>query len=208
MYFSHGFLPNTFRQHGIFVIVCHAGGNRTDKLLQGNRIMPSVFTAPLYTADVGRVEGDRPIRVVLRAFEYRIGSATSNDKIQIPVGYCSDGASVPRVFRSIISPWGKYAQAAIVHDLLYSTNARPRQESDDIFAEAIEVLGRDLSDQGTWSGSASSWWGWMGVRIGGASGYRNGASNYVVRASRAKDRALQKDPELATVIITDPADLI
>lgn len=170
--------------------------------------MPSLFTAPLYTADVGRVEGGRPIRVVLRAFEYRIGSKTSDDVIEIPKGYCSDGASVPRIFNSIISPWGKYAQAAIVHDLLYSTNARSRSESDNIFAEAIEVLGRDLSDEGTWRGTFSSLWGWLGVRIGGAGGYRNGASNYITRARRAKSRADKKDPDLSKIIITDPAKLV
>ncbi len=39
--------------------------------------------------------------------------------IVVPVGFITDFASVPRLFWWLVSPWGKYGKAAIVHDFLY-----------------------------------------------------------------------------------------
>jgi hypothetical protein len=41
----------------------------------------------------------------------------------------------------LIPRWGKYGKAAIVHDFLYWDQGRTRKESDDIFREAMGVLG-------------------------------------------------------------------
>ena len=91
---------------------------------------------------------------VIRTFRYHVGSRDSGAVITIPAGFITDFASSPRIFWSIVSPWGKYGKAAIVHDLLYHIHGfiedRPngftrwpvtRKEADDIFLEAMEVLG-------------------------------------------------------------------
>jgi lysozyme family protein len=65
-----------------------------------------------------------------------------------------DGASVPRIFWSIVPPWGQYGQAAAVHDYLCEyltvmTKEGPkritRKRTDQIFEEAMQVLGVDGS---------------------------------------------------------------
>jgi hypothetical protein len=67
-----------------------------------------------------------------------------NKKIQvdIPEGFKSDGASIPKIFWSIIgSPWtGKYARAALIHDFCYWKQIFTRKISDVIFLDAMEVL--------------------------------------------------------------------
>ena len=62
--------------------------------------------------------------------------------ILIPVGFKSDGASIPKLFWSVIgSPWtGKYGFAALTHDYLYHIQLYTRQESDLEFYRAMQVL--------------------------------------------------------------------
>ena len=63
--------------------------------------------------------------------------------ITIPKGFFTDGASVPRIFWNIFSPWGSYFSAALVHDFLYSKDSSDtfpvddRLVADKIFKEAM-----------------------------------------------------------------------
>jgi hypothetical protein len=71
---------------------------------------------------------------------------TPAGKITIPAGFKTDFASVPRAFWSIIPPWGKYSEAALVHDYLYSAASKAiksmsRKEADDIFLELMKEAG-------------------------------------------------------------------
>lgn len=117
------------------------------------------FSAPLqiqYDAEASKILGADHWRVV-REFRYFIGSENSKRWITVPAGYLTDGASVPRIFWSIIPPWGAYGQAAVVHDILceylsivVSGKIVPitRQRADEIFSEAMAVLKvpqRDIS---------------------------------------------------------------
>ena len=43
--------------------------------------------------------------------------------VTVPAGFQSDGASTPRIFWSIIPPWGIYGQAAVLHDYLCQTRS-------------------------------------------------------------------------------------
>lgn len=166
------------------------------------------FTAPLYTADIGRVEKGRPIRVIINPFEYGIESENDDDRIFVPDGYCSDGTSVPIFLRGIFPVWGKYAQAAIVHDLLYATNAQSREEADMIFRDAILVLGRDIeADQPTMGCKALANLAYWAVRLFGKRPYMNGPAEYPKLAARAKARALKKDTKLAKRILLSINDL-
>lgn len=61
--------------------------------------------------------------------------------IEVPVGFVTDFASVPRLFWRIVPPWGAYSPAAVVHDYLYQNHLVSREEADRIFLELMTVLG-------------------------------------------------------------------
>ena len=44
---------------------------------------------------------------------------TAYEPVQVPVGFVTDFASIPRLFWSLLRPDGLYAYAAIIHDYLY-----------------------------------------------------------------------------------------
>ena len=68
-------------------------------------------------------------------------------EISVPVGFVTDGASVPRIFWNIFSPFGVYFPAALIHDFLYSKSSNQqhegltRKQSDQIFLGAMQELG-------------------------------------------------------------------
>ena len=84
--------------------------------------------------------GGRKVRLV-ESFSYDIGKK-GGTTIEIPAGFVTDGASIPRIFWFIIgSPMtGKYRAAAILHDFLYYTAKYPRKRCDEVFLEAMTVL--------------------------------------------------------------------
>ena len=68
----------------------------------------------------------QPFRVRLRELGERV--------IEVPQGFETDFASVPRFFWRVVPPWGRYSPAAVVHDYLYSTgkNVHYRPEKFDV----------------------------------------------------------------------------
>lgn len=58
--------------------------------------------------------------------------------VHVPRGFVTDLASVPRMLWSIFPKTGRYAYAAIVHDYLYWTQDRTRDEADAVLAAAME----------------------------------------------------------------------
>lgn len=83
---------------------------------------------------------DRFLWKVHEPFDFYL-SDDKNDVIEIPVGFLTDLASVPRIMWSFLPPDGKYAKAAIIHDYLYDNALRTKQEADLIFLDAMTVLG-------------------------------------------------------------------
>jgi Protein of unknown function (DUF1353) len=61
--------------------------------------------------------------------------------VEVPVGFVTDLASVPRVFWQFLPTDGEYAFAAIIHDYLYWTQDRSREDSDEILNLGMEDLG-------------------------------------------------------------------
>lgn len=112
----------------------------------------TAFSAPLdirYDKEASAILGADHWRVT-KEFRYFIGGKDTQQWITVPAGYLTDGASVPRIFWSMIPPWGAYGQAAVVHDLLCEylsivDHGRPklitRRRCDEIFSEAMAVLG-------------------------------------------------------------------
>lgn len=96
----------------------------------------SSFTKPLIVKKLidGRWE-------VAKGFTYHLGYNKSGDVVRVPKGFKTDFASVPRLFWSIIPPDGKYSQAAVLHDYVYQKHTFERKKCDQIFLEAMKVLG-------------------------------------------------------------------
>lgn len=59
----------------------------------------------------------------------------------VPKGIGTDFASVPRAFRWMIARVGKYGKAAVLHDWLCEKKITNRKKADQIFLEAMKILG-------------------------------------------------------------------
>lgn len=66
--------------------------------------------------------------------------------IIVPKGTYTDGASIPRIFWSILSPFGAYFKAALPHDYLYQVKRTnyTRADADNLLREGMEELGIPL----------------------------------------------------------------
>jgi len=84
--------------------------------------------------------------------------------VAVPAGYCFDGASVPRFFWRIVSPYQPYViRAACGHDYMYENAIWDKSTADDLFRQALEIDG------------APRWlipMMYRAVRLGGRGSYR------------------------------------
>jgi hypothetical protein len=99
------------------------------------------FPDPLKFQEAYYKNGSMVVRMTER-FRY----VSSMGKIIVPRNFYSDGASVPRIFWTIFSPFGNYFKAALIHDFLYSKDSEKhyhidRKTCDLIFKEAMFNLG-------------------------------------------------------------------
>lgn len=79
--------------------------------------------------------------IILFDFGYEVGEEGSGDVINVPIGFHTDFASIPRILWAFLPRWGKYGNAAVIHDYLYWVQSpRNRKESDDIFLAGMKVL--------------------------------------------------------------------
>lgn len=105
-----------------------------------------------YDAQASAILGDDYWRVE-KAFRFYLDAKFSDRWVDIPLGFLTDGASIPRFLWNIIPPWGIYGQAAVVHDRLCETleitevingvqqqTKITRKECDAVLVEAMRVL--------------------------------------------------------------------
>jgi hypothetical protein len=78
--------------------------------------------------------------VIRKEFSFYVGKEEDNDIVTVPPGFITDFASIPKAFWSIAPKWGKYGNAAVIHDYLYASKERSRKKSDKIFLEGMMVL--------------------------------------------------------------------
>jgi hypothetical protein len=94
--------------------------------------------------------------VLLAPLVYR--SAVMGRELEVPAGFVTDWASVPRLPFAYMVAGGKARGAAVVHDFLYTTKICNRATADAVFREAMAVTGQP-------------WWRrqlmWAGVRLFG-----------------------------------------
>ena len=96
----------------------------------------SRFTEPLVVTPLT----DGKTWIILSDFGYEIGDEGSGNIINVPIGTYTDFASIPRLLWAILPRWGKYGNAAVIHDWLYWDQGRSRAEADKIFFEGMGVL--------------------------------------------------------------------
>ena len=96
----------------------------------------SRFTEPLVVTPLP----DGKTWIILNDFGYEIGEEGSGNTIDVPVGTYTDFASIPRTLWAVFPRWGKYGNAAVIHDWMYWDQSRSRKEADEIFLEGMEVL--------------------------------------------------------------------
>ena len=87
---------------------------------------------------------------LMSPIEFYIDSLNSGKKIVVPIGFITDGTTIPFILKYVIAVWGTYGRAAVIHDYLYNilkTNyinhpyVKTRKEADRIFLQAMEVCG-------------------------------------------------------------------
>jgi hypothetical protein len=103
--------------------------------------MSIILPDPLMLRDAGMVGGSRIFRL-----EHYFRVITSIGTITIPTGTSTDGASIPRCFWSIFSPFDEFFPAALLHDYLYSRASTgriyiDRKQADRLFMESMRNLG-------------------------------------------------------------------
>jgi hypothetical protein len=82
--------------------------------------------------------------------------------IDVPAGFVTDFASIPRVLWNLLPP-SFYAKPAILHDYLYFKGkvgdlVVTRAEADKVFRDALKETGVSKTKR---------WTMWLGVRVGG-----------------------------------------
>ncbi len=107
-----------------------------------------------------------------RAFSYDVGAEGSGDTINVPIGFLTDFASVPRPLWWLLPRWGRYGNAAVVHDFGYWDQSRKRLAVDRIFLEGMTVLGVGWFTRTVLYLAArlGGWWGWWMFGRGKAKG--------------------------------------
>lgn len=94
----------------------------------------SSFTSPLVVSPCANGRD----WTLIDKFTYHIGSKFSRHYVNVPGGFVTDFASVPRMF-FFLPDWATYHKAAVLHDWLYKCRVTSRKRADDIFMEAMLI---------------------------------------------------------------------
>jgi hypothetical protein len=116
----------------------------------------SRYTEPLVVTPLP----DGKTWIILSDFGYEIGEEGSGNIINVPIGTYTDFASIPRLLWAIFPRWGKYGNAAVIHDWMYWDQSQKRLKADQVFLEGMGVL--EVPD---WERHtiyyAVRWFGWL-----------------------------------------------
>ena len=128
---------------------------------------------PIHLIDTGETDDGRAVFVLERVYDYAWTFSVPVDgdvidlrsliRVQVPAGFRTDFASIPRFFWRVFNPAGCWRRAALIHDYLYSVAANcPRFLADAIFRHVMEQDG---------VGKVARWLIYCAVRLFASSGY-------------------------------------
>lgn len=106
--------------------------------------------------------------------------------VDVPIGFVTDFASIPRVFWSVLPKDGVYTYPAIIHDYLYWVQSTPRDQADSVLKYAME----DFK-----VGSVQLQAIYQAVKAGGGVAWSDNAR----RKKSGEKRVLAKFPESPTI---------
>jgi len=107
-----------------------------------------------------------PIYVLTKPITWKPNPGQDLAAVNVPKGFVTDFASIPRIFWSILRPDGQYTYPAIVHDYMYWMQDRPRAEADLIFKYGMDDFAIDRITVASI---------YDAVRVGGGSAWDNNA---------------------------------
>jgi Protein of unknown function (DUF1353) len=105
--------------------------------------------------------------------------------VTVPIGFVTDFASIPRLFWSLLPSDGRYTYPAIVHDFLYWTQTKPKNEADMILKFGMEDFG---------VGTAKSFAIYNAVHLFGSNAWNENANLKI----RGEKRILKRFPDNPT----------
>jgi hypothetical protein len=100
-----------------------------------------MFSAPLVIREIGYERWE-----VVEPFRF---TSETGLVVDVPIGFETDLASIPRILQSILGKISGYSQPAVVHDLLYYWHRTgvdtdvSRKWADKILREGIELKERE-----------------------------------------------------------------
>lgn len=128
-----------------------------------------------------------PVYYLIAPISWRPNKGQESLKpVDVPVGFVTDFASIPRPFWTLLPPEGEYAYAAILHDFIYWTQDRSRKEADTVFRLAMEDFGINTATISTI---------YRAVRLGGEASWRNNAT----LKRKGERRVLKRFPQDPTI---------
>lgn len=106
----------------------------------GKTLMRSKLVAVAILADMAK-QG-RTLAVVVRPYAYMHPIYDKNVVVEVPQGFVTDFASIPRAFHWFLHPFGGHAPAAVLHDYLYAIGQKKaRALADKLFLNAMKEAG-------------------------------------------------------------------
>lgn len=104
-------------------------------------VLPGRFDAPalLAYAEPESTELGYDVWRLFNTFRFYPDPNDLQHFIEVPGGFLSDGATVPRPFWDIVPPWGRYGQAAVLHDYLCLTGKIYRNGKLEYMISRAEV---------------------------------------------------------------------
>lgn len=115
------------------------------------------FITPLVIQSLRRTKYRRLMRPLL-------WKSLDGTAVEVPSGFKTDYASIPKFLRSYIDQdSGKMRDAAVIHDYMYAVALFSREQCDDYFKEAMRDLGMRRG---------KAWVAWAAVRMFGSSSYK------------------------------------
>jgi hypothetical protein len=111
-------------------------------------------------------------------------------RVDVPVGFVTDFASIPQIFWSLLPRDGQYSYPAIVHDYLYWTQDRARADADTILKLGMEEFSISAITNATI---------YNAVRIGGERAWNENAA----AKRHGEKRVLKRLPDEPTMTWAD-----
>lgn len=124
--------------------------------------------------------------VLMGAFGYDRRS----ERIEVDAGFQTDFASVPRILWMVLPKWGKYGNAAVIHDWLYWKQDHSRAEADRIFLEGMSRLGVSAWTKYLmyYAVRAFGWLGWWRNKEDRAAGFDRVSTENILESIQVSQR--------------------